>query len=411
MVSQKYLKNKTTEFFHKLDKIIFVCSSMNYWVDDNGGFPNRYNGIPELVVNAYRRIIKVINAAIVLFVVAELGSFFTQNNLTEKQKSDRVMMTFSHIIMYSFTLSLSQNKETVTEILFALAVDLKKDFNDEETERLMLKRTKIYAWAFVLLCFNALIFYGVEGLTQVLFSDGTFVTMITVWPEVHDRSPVAGVGRVVVYILWWLWMIRITTSYLIVFAVTISLSHQYMNLQMYFKSLAGVFEERISQSEKEEEEEKKFERALKLGIRLHATTIWCTQQVQRTCGNVFSGHIVVNIGVLVQVMSQFKDSDRAPSHLLAIAGIFVSMLFSTGFIMWSAGDITVEAGNLPTAIFMSGWQNCTNMSSYRIRRLMLIAMTQSQKPVIMKSCGFIELSYQSYLSIVKTSYSIFSVLY
>ncbi|XP_063619803.1 uncharacterized protein LOC134792444 [Cydia splendana] len=399
MESRKYQKNKTTEFFHKFDKIIFVCSSMNYWVDDNG--------IPELVVNAYKRITKVINAAIVLFMVAEIGSFFTQNNLTEKQKSDRLMMTFSHVILYSFTLSLSHHKKMVTEILFTLAVGLKKDFNDEKTERLMLKRIKIYACALVLLCFNALVFYGVEGLTQVLFSDGTFVTMITVWPEVHDQSLLAGVGRIGVYVLWWLWMIRVTAAYLLVLAVTISLSHQYMNLQMYFKSIAEVFDEKISQREKEE----KFERALKLGIKLHATTIWCSQQVQKTCGNVFSGHIIVNIGVMVQLMSQFKDSDRAPSHVLAILATFMSMLFSTGFIMWSAGDITVEAGNLPTAIFMSGWQNCTKMSSYRIRRLMLIAMTQSQKPVIMKSCGFIELSYQSYVSIVKASYSIFSVLY
>nr|AST36416.1 putative odorant receptor OR66 [Cydia nigricana] len=399
MESREYRKNKTTELFRKLDKAIFICSSMNFWVDDNG--------IPELVVNSYKRISKVINVAIVLFMVAEIGSFFNQNNLTEKQKSDRCLMTFSHIILYSCTLSLWHHRETVTEMLFTLAVGLKKDFNDEATERLMLKRTRIYSSAFVLLCFNALVFYGLEGLASVLFSGGTFVTMITVWPDVHDESLLAGVGRVAIYILWWLWMLRVTTAYLLVLTVTISLSHQYINLQMYFKSIAGIFEEGISQSEKEE----KFERALKLGIRLHATTIWCAHQVQRTFGNVFSGQIIVNIGVLVLLMSQFKNSDRAPSHLLAIAATFASMLFGTGVIMWSAGDITVEAENLPTAIFLSGWQNCTNRSSYRIRRLMLIAMAQSQKRVVIKSYGFLELSYQSYVSIVKTSYSIFSVMY
>ncbi|XP_063360109.1 uncharacterized protein LOC134649333 [Cydia amplana] len=399
METRKYRKNKTTELFHKMDKAIFICSGMNFWVDDNG--------IPELVLNAYKRIYKVINVAVVLFMVAEIGSFFTQNNLTEKQRSNRFLMTFSHIVLYAFTLSLSHHKETVTEILFTLAVCLKKDFNDEETERLMLKRTRFYACALVGLCYTALVFYGVEGLTQVLFSDGTFVTVITIWPEVHDQSHLAGVARVGIYFLWWLWMIRATTAYLLVLTVTVSLSHQYTNLQMYFKSIAGVFDERISQSEKEE----KFERALKLGIRLHATTIWCTQQVQRTCGNVFSGHIIVNIGVLVLLMSQFKNSDRALIHVLPAAATFASMMFSTGVIMLSAGDITVEAGNLPTAIFLSGWQNNTNMYSYRIRRMMLIALAQSQKPVIIKSCGFIGLSYQSYLSIVKTSYSIFSVLY
>ncbi|XP_063532902.1 putative odorant receptor 69a [Cydia strobilella] len=399
MVSRKYRKNKTTDLYHELDKVIFVSSSMNFWVDDNG--------LPELVVNAFKRMSKVINLAVVLWLVAEIGSFFTQNDLTEKQNSDRVLMTFTHIIMYSFTLSLSHHKETVTEILFTLAVGLKKDFNDEETERHMLKRMKIYACANVLVFINALVIYGAEGLAQTLLSDGNFVTIVTVWPDVHDTSLLAGVGRVGIYVLWWLWMLRVTTVYLLVLILTISLSHQYMNLQMYFKSIAGVFEERISQSEKEE----KFERALKLGARLHGTTIWCAQQVQRTCGNIFSGHIIVNIGVVVLLMSQFKNSDRTMGHVLPIAANFVCILFSTGLIMWNAGDITVQAGKLPTAIFQSGWQNCTNMSSYRIRRLLLIAMAQSQKPVIIKSLGFIELSYESYLSIVKTSYSIFSVLY
>ncbi|XP_048007560.1 uncharacterized protein LOC125242705 [Leguminivora glycinivorella] len=259
---RSYKRNKTTQFFHKLDKVIFICSSMNFWVDDNG--------IAETVVKTYKNVSKVVNVALILFMAAEFGSFFTQNNLTEKQKSDRVLMTFSHMVLYSFTLTLSYHKKTVTEILFALGVYLKKDFNDEATERLMLKRTRIYTFALVMLCFNALVFYGVEGLAQVLFSGGNFVTMITIWPEVHDRSLLAGVGRVIIYITWWLWMLRVTMAYLLVLTVTISLSHQYTNLQVYFRSIAGIFEETISQREKEE----KFERALKLGIKLHSTTIW-----------------------------------------------------------------------------------------------------------------------------------------
>ncbi|XP_061711536.1 uncharacterized protein LOC133520861 [Cydia pomonella] len=169
MESREYRKNKTTELFHNLDKVIYVFSGMNFWVDDNN--------VPKLVFNAYKRISKVINVAIVLFLMAEIGSFFTQNNLTEKQKADRVMMTFSHIILYYFTHSLIHRKETVTEILYTLAVSLKKDFNDEETERLMLKRTKIYMCVFVALCCISFVFYGVEGLARVLFSGKAIYTI------------------------------------------------------------------------------------------------------------------------------------------------------------------------------------------------------------------------------------------
>ncbi|XP_048007561.1 uncharacterized protein LOC125242706 [Leguminivora glycinivorella] len=99
----------------------------------------------------------------------------------------------------------------------------------------------------------------------------------------------------------------------------------------------------------------------------------------------------VRVRKLVTIaIAQAQNTDRTLTHLLATAATFVSMMFSTGVIMWNAGDITVEAGNLPTAIFLSGWQNCTNMSSYRIRRLVLIAIAQSQKPVIIKCCGFMD---------------------
>nr|WEG72119.1 odorant-receptor-25 [Grapholita molesta] len=387
MESRKYRKNKTTELFRKLDKFIFLCSSTNFWVDDNG--------IPELTRKAYRILIKVLNGAVVLFMVSELGSFFTQHNLTEKQQSNQVFMPFSHIILYSFTWSLIHDKEAVTELLFVLAVDLKKDFNDEDTETRMLKRTKFFTCVLICLCFNSLLLYGIEGFSQVLFSDGTFVTMITFWPEVHDQTLPASICRVGIYIVWWLWMIRVIMAYVLVIAITISLSHQYRNLQLYFKSIANIFEERLSQREKEE----KYERALKLGISLHSTTIWCTKQVQRTCGKLFSGHIVTNVYVMVQLMSQLKQTDRSLGQVLPIAVTIAVMLFSTGIIMWNAGDITVEAGNLPTAIFLSGWQNCTHKCSYRVRRTVLIAMAQSQKPVIIKSCGFIELSYDSYITV------------
>nr|AXF48805.1 odorant receptors OR66 [Lobesia botrana] len=399
MEVQAYRKNNTTELFRKLDKVIFFCSGMNFWVDDNG--------VPELLFKAYQTYSSVVNVAVVLFMFAEAGSFFTQHDLTEKQQSDRLLMTTSHFILYSFTLSFIHHKETVTKILFTLAVDLKKDFNDEGTEKLMLKRTRIYVTALIVLCFNALVFYGIDGLIQVLFSDGTFVTIVTVWPEVHDPRPLAEAARIVIYILWWLWMLRVTTVYLLVLTITISLSHQHTNLQLYFKSLANIFEERISQREKE----LKFERAFKVGTRLHATTIWCAQQVQKSCGLMFSGHIIVNVMVLVLLMSQMKNADRTLSNVLPIVSTACSMLFSTGVIMWNAGDVTIEAGQISTAIFQSGWHNCTHVASYRIRRLLLIAITQSQKPVVIKSCGVIEMSYQAYLSIVKTSYSIFSVLY
>ncbi|XP_073942615.1 uncharacterized protein [Choristoneura fumiferana] len=396
----EYQKNKTTELFFSLNRVIFFCSAINFWVEETG--------IPTLIVKVYQRLSKLIHFASYLFIAFEWGAFYTQHNLTEKQKSDRFLMSFSHTILYSFTVVITHHKEAVTELLYTLAVTLKKDFNDATTERLMVKRTKFYTSAFVVTCGIALIFYGIDGIVQVAYLDSTFVTLIPFWPDVDDHRAVASVARIATYVFWWIFMARITSAYLLVLAITICMSHQYINLQLYFESLEDIFQQKyLTQIIKEA----RYERALKVGVKLHATTIWCTQQVQKICGLVFSGQIIVNIMVLVLLMSQMVNSERTMSNTLPIASTIVSMLFSTGLIMWNAGDVTVEAARVPTAIFLSGWQHCQEEASRRIRRLLLIAITQSQQPVVIKSLGVIELSYQSYLSIVKTSYSIFSVLY
>lgn len=62
----------------------------------------------------------------------------------------------------------------------------------------------------------------------------------------------------------------------------------------------------------------------------------------------------------------------------ATAVTATSVLISTGFVLWNAGDITVEASNLPTAIYFSGWHNCQGKSSYGIRNMVVIAMTHAQ---------------------------------
>ncbi|XP_075971230.1 odorant receptor Or2-like [Anticarsia gemmatalis] len=78
--------------------------------------------------------------------------------------------------------------------------------------------------------------------------------------------------------------------------------------------------------------------------------------------------------------------------------------------MWNAGDITVEASKLPNAIYASGWQNYRGNSKI-IRKLVVNALFQAQRPVVMKAFNIVELSYETYVMILKTSYSVFSVFH
>nr|WCC57458.1 odorant receptor 1 [Papilio machaon] len=393
-------KNLTANFFKTLNDYLYIFGLSNLWIDntDHSKFNSSNN----------RRISKFITICLYIFVTSEITAFFTQNNLTEKQSSDRFLFGISHPILINYYTSIEYHNEKLQKIIHALTVALKNVYNDKKVERHMIKKSKLYSAAYLFSFSSALISYGIDGLIQVLRKDGTFTTVITAWPDVEDRSSFANIARVTNYVLWWIFMMRLSAIYVLVICLTTCLSHQYKDLQSYFYHLVDIFDEcDLSQREKE----KKYEDSVKIGIKLHSDTLWCTRQIESAYAVVFSGQILVNISVLCLLMLQMVNSERTLSNALATITTGVAMLISTGFFMWSAGDVTVEASQLSTAMYSSGWENCQKDCSVRIRRLLVIAMAQSQRPVTLRSFGIIELSYQSYVSIVKSSYSVFSILY
>lgn len=106
--------------------------------------------------------------------------------------------------------------------------------------------------------------------TSVTISDGTFTTVITIWPDVNVKSVLSEFVRVVVYLVWWIYIIRISSVYVIVIATLVLVSHQYKILQSYFRSLSDIFEDdKLRQYEMEREYEKGF----LLGIHMHQETL------------------------------------------------------------------------------------------------------------------------------------------
>ncbi|CAH0729122.1 unnamed protein product, partial [Brenthis ino] len=71
-------------------------------------------------------------------------------------------------------------------------------------------------------------------------------------------------------------------------------------------------------------------------------------------------------------------SGRTPLNMLATVSTATCILSTTGFLMWNAGDITIEAAFVPTAMFSSGWQHCRGDTSKRVRTLLTLAMSEGQ---------------------------------
>nr|QLI62084.1 odorant receptor 41 [Streltzoviella insularis] len=64
-------------------------------------------------------------------------------------------------------------------------------------------------------------------------------------------------------------------------------------------------------------------------------------------------------------------------------------------------------------MFYCGWHLCDmdKQSHHDIRRLVLIGCAQAQKPLILKAFGIQDLSYETFVSVARMTYSIFAVFY
>ncbi|KAJ8733564.1 hypothetical protein PYW08_001862 [Mythimna loreyi] len=388
MESTKFKRSKTTDFFYKLCHAIYFFGLPNFWLEELN--------LSKRFVRLYDKFMTFNNGLIYFLIAFEMGSFFTQTNLTEQQKSDLILYALSHPMLFSFHAMLSRLQDKVRLLMYNLAVALKAVYNDPEVERQMLTRTYIYVFAFLYSCVMSMFMYAAGAIWAVVRYDATFTTLITAYPDVEDKSNLANLVRALCFIIWWIFLTRMFAVYMLVISLTSCLSHQYKNLQSYFESLNDIFErEDLSQTEKEEQ----YETGFKIGIKLHSDTLRCTKQTQMVCRGVFSGQIVFNISLLVVLMAQMANSERTLVNLCTTVITATAVLIGTGLYMWNAGDVTVEASQLATAMYFSGWYNCWGQSSVRVRKLLVITMRQAQQPVLLKGLGYIELSYQSYITV------------
>ncbi|XP_053603357.1 uncharacterized protein LOC128671148 [Plodia interpunctella] len=340
----------------------------------------------------------------VVMIIFELGAFFTQPNLNERQSSNMILFGISHPFLLTFILSTLYYIKEMRCLLYTLAVELRAEYNDKEIETSMVKKIKVYTASFISFFLVACVFYGIDALVNVVKNDATFTTVVVAWPEVHDQSPLAGAVRVLFYLVFWSMMLALCGVYTIVIATTICLNHQYKNLQSYFCNLAGIFEENISQYQKE----RKYVEGFKLGVTMHSKTLWCRQQLQTICTVIFSSQVVTNVIVLILMLYQMLNAERTLFALFSSVFTFVAILCSTALFMLNAGDVTIEALAIPTAMYQSGWQHC---APARVRKLLVCAMMQGQQPEVLWALGIVPMSYESYVSIVKSSYTMFSVIY
>ncbi|XP_060803359.1 uncharacterized protein LOC106142318 [Amyelois transitella] len=392
--------NKTAQYFINLAQFAYWLGMPDIWIQEVAR--------PKRIVRIHDAYCYTCVILISLLVVFEYGALFTEQELSDRQHANMVLFVLCHPLVIIFIMNSLYFEKRTKRLLYDLAVGLKSVYNDEDIEAVTVQKMKVLSRAFVWIFATAIFFYGVDALVNVVWYGATFTTVILAWPQTHHRSPAADLARVFFYLIFLNFMLLLGITYMVNISITICLSSQFKNMQSYFYKLADLFKE---DNMTQEQKESKYEENFKLGIRLHAKTSWCKQEWQAICNVIFSFQVVLNIGILILMLAQLVLSEeRSLASLIASLFTIGTILSSTGLLMLNAGDVTVEAREISTAIYHSGWENCAG-SSPRVRKLLVCAMMKGQKPEILWALRLIPMSYESFVSIVKSTYSIFSLLY
>lgn len=155
--------NKLSDFFKKL--CIKCC----------------YFGIPDLWTEDFKSFLplsyfhKLLTVLISLFILSQFYSFWTQTNLSEKQKSDRIVFVFSHPILFSHYFVAVYYQKTIKKLLYKLTISLKEDYNDPVVESSVVKKSVFYSILSLFIIAFSLISYGFDGLVQIIQSGNNII--------------------------------------------------------------------------------------------------------------------------------------------------------------------------------------------------------------------------------------------
>lgn len=121
----------------------------------------------DAFLESYRFCSRIIGYSLFVLVGVEWAAFFTNQYLTDKQKSDLMIFGISHPMLLFYGVILSYQKVKINKILFEI-VELTKVFNDSNVEQSFLRKSKLFSILFVSSCVLAMMMYSVDALLQLL---------------------------------------------------------------------------------------------------------------------------------------------------------------------------------------------------------------------------------------------------
>ncbi|XP_047996396.1 uncharacterized protein LOC125234231 [Leguminivora glycinivorella] len=334
-----------------------------------------------------------------------IGVFF--GDMPSDERSDCTTFAVSHTIVLGKMFSVIVNRKRVKELNKKL-VEICKDHEEEQRLAQNYRIIRINVVAYAVSVYSSFFFFLFEGIRKMM-TGSHFITIVTYWPFYEDNSAIAVSFRFFTTLVLAVMMVTMICidSYAIV--SLIMYKYKFMTLRYYLEGLRGQFD-RNNCAGNEEYATEQLHAGLVEGIVMHSNLIRLSKDIDRCVGAVLALQVCLSSGSAVSLLLQLALSkDLTLAAQMKIILFVVALYFLLALFLCNAGEITYQASLLSDSIFYCGWHACTTRRD--VRRLVLFSVAAAQRPIVMKAFNMLQLTYGTFIQVVRGTYSVFALIY
>nr|CUQ99410.1 Olfactory receptor 29 [Manduca sexta] len=327
------------------------------------------------------------------------------------EKRDSVTFAVSHAIVMFKIISVVFQKELV-KTLNRKMVTICEHYEEQALMSEKYRIMKINVIVYFLIVYGSAACFVFEGLRK-LFDGSHFVTVVTYYPDYEDNSMFANSVRILATVILFLMlmnMIVCVDSFTMVYLIMYK--YKFITLRHYFENLSVTID-KLNTPGNEEVVAKMLTDGLVEGVEMHSKLLRLSKDIDKAFGTVMALQLCQSSGSAVSLLLQIALSDQLTFVAsLKIVFFVMALFFLLGLFLCNAGEITYQAAQLSDAIFYSGWHVCRpRHSSRHVRKIVLLAIMQAQQPLVMKAFKMLELTYGTFILVVRATYSVFALFY
>ncbi|XP_048484714.1 uncharacterized protein LOC105381756 [Plutella xylostella] len=342
-----------------------------------------------------------------LILFENLAAWFGE--FPDVEKNSSVMFAVIHSIVLTKMFLVVFRKEAVKQINIEMA-NVGSDLEEAALMRRQYSKVRSGILCYMLSVYASLGTYAAESARRSIVEGTPFYTVVTYYPKYEDTSTTADVFRVLFYIIWVVMMMPMIFADCFPITHVIILSFKFITLRRHFERVREVFDEDLLMKRSDAVE--RMGDGFLQGILMHQKLIRLTDDIHRIFGIIMSLQVCESSAVAVLLLLRLAQSPRMEVFNAFMTYTFVaSLFFLLGLNLWNAGEMTHQASLLSTAMFQSGWHLAPGPAARAARRLALVACAQAQKPLVLKAFGIQDLSYGTFVSVAKATYSVVAVFY